>query len=262
MAIEYPLTPNNRLRLVRAFGPVPRVDLSIDCVLEAQMGRALVDDLGRPTAFKIEVGPFAYFAGDAAGPGGHGLLASLGYYALLMPSAPGWIESARERYGPRLNGMDRYSFSGEGLSAGHLARLLQESRAAGDVRRMDLDFAEKLWGQDHFVDLSTFTSAGDFIERGIGFYVERQGRVAGAAYSSLVCSRGIEVSLYVTEDHRRQGLATALSASLLLWCLAHHAVANWDAANPPSCHLAEKLGYRPLGTYRAFYLLPAGDRGG
>jgi GNAT superfamily N-acetyltransferase len=255
MVAEYPLTPQNRIRLARAFGPVPRVDLSIDCVLEAQMGRALVDDVARPTAFQIEVGPFCYFAGDAAGPGGGDLLAGLAPWTFLMPSAPGWIEAAQDRYGPRLVGMDRYRFHGAGLSAGHLAPLLAASRFGGEVRPMDLAFAATMWGQDHFVDLSTFTSAADFVERGVGFYVEKRGRVAGAAYSSLVCSRGIEVSLYVTEDYRRQGMATALAARLLLWCLEHYAAANWDAANPPSCRLAEKLGYAPRGSYRAFYLL-------
>lgn len=257
MAIEYPLTPPNRLRLARAFGPVSRVDLSIDCVLEAQMGRALVDDRDVPTAFQIEVGPFHYFAGDPAEPGGQALLEHLGAHSFLMPSAPGWDEAIQGRFGPRLFGMDRYRFSGQNLSAGHLAELLQSSRHGGDVQRMDLGFAAGLWGRDHFVDLSIYNSAEDFVERGIGYYVERRGRVAGAAYSSLVCSRGIEVSLFVTEDYRRQGLATALSASLLLWCLEHHAEANWDAANRPSCRLAEKLGYAPLGTYRAHYLLAA-----
>lgn len=255
MAIEYPLTPHNRIRLARAFGPVPRVDLSIDCVLEAQMGHALADDLERPTAFKIELGPFCYFAGEPDGPGGRDLLAGLAPYTFLMPSAPGWIAAAQERYGARLAGMDRYQFDGAGLAGAHLGQLLAASRFAGEVRPMDLAFASELWGQDHFVDLSTFTSAADFVERGVGFYVKKRGQVAGAAYSSLVCSRGIEVSLYVTEDYRRQGMATALAARLLLWCVEHHAVANWDAANPPSCRLAEKLGYAPAGTYRAHYLL-------
>jgi hypothetical protein len=40
--IEYPLTKANRLRLARAFVKVPRVDLSIDCVLEGQMDAALL----------------------------------------------------------------------------------------------------------------------------------------------------------------------------------------------------------------------------
>ena len=64
--IEYPLTKANRIRLARAFYPVPRVDFSIDCVLEGQMGAAFVDDSAHPAVFQIQVGPFVYFAGDAA----------------------------------------------------------------------------------------------------------------------------------------------------------------------------------------------------
>ena len=90
--------------------------------------------------------------------------------------------------------------------------------------------------------------------RGVGFYLEQQWTVVGAAYSSLVCSQGIEVSLCVLEDYRRQGIATILSSRLLKWCLEHNAEANWDAANLASCKLAEKLGYVRRGEYQAYYL--------
>ena len=45
-------------------------------------------------------------------------------------------------------------------------------------------------------------------------------KMVGAAYSSLVCSQGIEVSVYVEERHRQRGVATALCSRLLLDCLA------------------------------------------
>ena len=41
------LTKANRLRLGRAFRHNPRVDCAIDCVLEAQMGQAFMDDPDR-----------------------------------------------------------------------------------------------------------------------------------------------------------------------------------------------------------------------
>jgi RimJ/RimL family protein N-acetyltransferase len=253
---ELPLTRANRILLARSFKNVPRVDMSIDCVIEGQMGRALADDGERPTAFKIEVGPFFYCAGDARGAGGQALIASTVPYTLFMPSAPGWIETAKQTFGERLIGFERYSFSAERVSAEQLQRLCRESVLNDDVRRMDEAFAARCWGQDHLVDLSAYESAADFVERGIGFYIERHGSIAGVAYASLVCSRGIEVSIFVAEEQRRQGIATLLASRLLLWCDEHHAEANWDAANPESCRLAEKLGYVPKGSYRAHYLQP------
>jgi RimJ/RimL family protein N-acetyltransferase len=255
MLSVYPLNKENRIFLARAFGNVPRVDLSIPCVLEAQMGSAQVDDVENPTAFRIKVGPFAYYAGDVASQSGQRLLAELDTYTLVMPSGPGWLDAFQEMYGERFVSFKRYSFSGEHLSREYLYQLFQKSEWRNQIQRMDLAFAQELWGQDHFVELADFDSPEDFARRGIGFYLKSEGEIIAAAYSSLVCSAGIEVSLYVVEEHRRKGLAEALASQLLVWCLDNHTRANWDAANLPSCRLAEKLGYRPTGQYQAYYLV-------
>lgn len=65
MIQELSLTKANRIELAKAFRNVVQVDLSIACVIEGQMGKAFVDNVQSPSAFKIEVGPFCYFAGDA-----------------------------------------------------------------------------------------------------------------------------------------------------------------------------------------------------
>ena len=58
----------------------------------------------------------------------------------------------------------------------------------------------------------------------------------------------------VDPKHHRQGIATALAAQLLTWCLENPVDPHWDAANAESCGLAEKLGYRKTGEYTAYYL--------
>ena len=254
MIAEYPLTKMNRILLARAFRDVPRVDLSIDCVLEAQMGQAYVDDLEHPEVFQIQTPPFVYFAGNPASPAAQEFFLNLSPYALLMPSAPGWIEAVQAAYGERLESFDRYSFASAELSTAHLAKLAQSTPYGEWVRLMDRALVESLWGKEHFVDLSEYDSVEDFLERGVGFYVPAGTTVAGAAFASLICSRGIEISIYVQDKYRRQGMATALAANLLLWCLERRLEPHWDAANPESCSLAVKLGYTPAGTYQAYYL--------
>lgn len=249
-----PLSKENRVRIARAFGHVPRVDMSIDCVIEGQMGAAVADNAQSPTAFRLQLGSFTYFAGDATGPGGRELLQGLGPYTILMPSAPGWFEAARKLYTDRLVRIERYSYTDSQLSLDRLDELLASLDPGYAARRMDLSFAEKLSEQLHFVDFSEYESAADFVNRGIGYYMEADGDVIGVAYASLVCGRGIEVSVYIKEEHRRRGAATVLSAHLLKWCLENNTHANWDAANPASCRLAEKLGYVPVGSYEAYYI--------
>ncbi|HVN55386.1 MAG TPA: GNAT family N-acetyltransferase [Anaerolineaceae bacterium] len=255
MIVEYPLTKANRIRLGSAFRDVPRVDLTIDCVLEGQMGRVYVDDLARPQVHQIQTAPFVYFAGDPASPAAQEFFLNLSPFALLMPSAPGWIEAVQTAYGERLESFDRYSMNSAGLSADHLAALARSTPYGEWVRPMDRALVESLWGKEHFVDLSEYDSADDFLERGVGFYVPAGTTVAGAAFASLVCSRGIEISIYVQDKYRRQGMATALAANLLLWCLERRLEPHWDAANPESCSLALKLGYKFAGNYQAYYLV-------
>lgn len=254
MITKYPLTKSNRIRLAQAFRNVPRVDISIECVLEDQMGFAYVDNPENPSVYMIRIGPFHYFAGDVNGEGAQGMVKGFPPYNLFMSASAGWADAFKQVYGERFFKTERYSFSSRNLSIAHAEKLCQASKFAKDVKRTDSTLLERLKGQDHFIDVSDFESPADFAGRGIGFYIEKDGKVIGAAYSSLVCSTGIEVSLFVEEGYRRQGVATVLSANLIRWCLEHNMDAHWDAANPESCQLAEKLGYAPLGSYQAYFL--------
>lgn len=260
MSSDFPLelTPANRLRISRAFRFNRRVDMSIDCVVEGQMGAAFVDDPASPTAYRITIGPFWYFAGDAASPAAAEMMAQFPAYNLLMPSPDPWSDLARQVVGDRLRVNTRHQFSGRNLSAARLHSLLDGSGWANHVVPIDAERATWLPDQPG-AEFSTedFDSAEDFAERGLGFCALDGETVMGVAYSSLVCSRGIEVSIFVDEAFRRRGVATALAASLVLAGLDRGLEANWDAANPESIELAKKLGYESVGPYDAYYYVPA-----
>jgi L-amino acid N-acyltransferase YncA len=138
--------------------------------------------------------------------------------------------------------------------ADHLNQLLAGARFRDRVVPINLELASQAAGQpDSFLDLSDFDSAADFVDRGLGYAVLDGGKMVGAAYSSLVCSQGIEVSVYVEERRRQRGVATALCSRLLVDCLALGLRPNWDAANAESVRLARKLGYGFVETYDAYY---------
>ena len=130
MNVELELTKANRLRVARAFRFNKRVDFSIECAIEGQLGKVLVDDLSHPTAYCIRVGPFAYFAGEAGSPGGRQLMQNFPAYHLLMPSPAAWIEAAHELFGEQLKFFPRYSFSSAQLSSEYLTRLLETLRVS------------------------------------------------------------------------------------------------------------------------------------
>lgn len=248
------LTKAERLRVAQAFRPNKRVDFSIECVVEGQLGRVFVDDLVRPTAYCLRVGPFGYFAGDGRSPGGYQLMQSFPAYQLLMPSPVVWLETAREIFGDDLIAFPRYSFASTQLSADHLGRLVERSPFCERLVPISVDLAAKaIAEQADYLDLSDFDSAADFVERGLGYSILDKGTMIGVAYSSLVCSQGIEVSVFVKERYRQQGVATALCSRLLLEALRCGLRPHWDAANPESIRLAKKLGYLYEGSYDAYY---------
>lgn len=249
--ISFPLTRPNRLRLARAFAQVPHVDISIACVLEDQMGMAFVDSVEQPQYFLIEQTQFfGYLAGDFV-TAGHEFLRQIPQGRFLMAGSEGWQEAVTSVFGERAVPVKRYRYSAESLSLHHLKQLALDNPHTSYLRRIDAALA----GTDTpYLDIGAFDSVEDFVERGIGFYLLKDDTIIGGAYSSLVCGHAIEVSIVVNPNYQRQGIATALSCQLLLWCLEHHVSPHWDAANIESCALAEKLGYSKDGEYTAYYL--------
>lgn len=250
--LPYPLTRPNRLRLARAFAPIPRVDISIECAVEDQMGQAFVDSVANPQLFMIEQdGFFCYFAGDLDSDAGRDFLGKIPNGRMLMAGSPGWQTAVERSFGEDLIHISRDSYASAALSADHLRSLASSNPLSSDVVRVDAALA----GADTpYLGIGAFDSPEDFVTRGIGFCIMKDGTIIGGAYSSLVCSNAIEVSIVVDPAHQRQGIATALACQLLLWCLDHHLAPHWDAANAESCGLAEKLGYTKERKYAAYYL--------
>ena len=250
------MTPENREVLAEAFAEVPRVDIAIDCVLAGTMGTVMVDDAGRPAAFRIAFPPFYYFAGDPGSAGGQEMVRQQEADSLLMPSAAGWQEAFQEAHGPRLVAVERYTFSAGALDRNHLGRLLAYSPHRKALVRLDREVATRLAAEeDGGVELSAFASIGDFLENGGGYCLLEEGAVTGVAFSSLAHPQAVEVSIFVEPACRERGRATALGAALLDATLAQGRLPHWDAANMESVRLAEKLGYMLAGPYEAHWLV-------
>ena len=254
MLYRLELDEQNCQRLGEAFQHSPRVDYTIDCAIEGQMGQVFVDDPRHPVAFCIRTGPLWYFAGLADTPGGRELLEEFPPYHLLMPSPPEWITAAQDLFQGKLIPMPRYSFSTENLTEEHLKALIDTSPHRAKVTPLDAVLLERLAAQSQdYLGFEDFGSTAEFLRRGMGFAALEGDEILGIAYSSLVCSRGIEVSLFVEERYRRRGLGTVLASHLLLEALGEGLRPNWDAANPGSCKLALKLGYKFKASYEAYY---------
>ena len=66
---------------------------------------------------------------------------------------------------------------------------------------------------------------------------------------------GIEIQVGTKPEFRRQGLALACSAQLILACLSRGLYPSWDAQNKASVILAERLGYHFDFEYVAYEVM-------
>lgn len=87
---------------------------------------------------------------------------------------------------------------------------------------------------------------------GLGVVILKDGEPVSGASSYSGYRGGIEIEIDTKEEHRRKGLAHICGARLILECLDRGLYPSWDAQNPKSAALAEKLGYHQDRAYTAY----------
>ena len=105
------------------------------------------------------------------------------------------------------------------------------------------------WSRD-FVSL--FADYDAYQRAGLGVVALKEGEPVSGASSYSSYRGGIEIEIDTQNEYRRQGLATACGARLILECLERGLYPSWDAQNLWSVALAEKLGYHFDHEYTAY----------
>ncbi len=102
------------------------------------------------------------------------------------------------------------------------------------------------WSRDF---VSVFANDDAFTSGGLGVLISRDGAFVAGASSYVAYPGGIELQVQTRDDCQGLGYATYAAAALILEAHRRGLKATWDAANPTSVHIAQKLGYRCLGEY-------------
>lgn len=225
-----------------------------DAILEGQLGEGLVDDAREPHVAVLRVPKLKLHipAGDTGHPATREYVASLPRFSSLIFASEGWEDLLEHTHAGKFIAMQRYAFTSEKLDIEHLRTLASQVPAGYRLEQIDLDLAQKLATEkSEFASGHTlnFDSAEDFIARGFGFSVLEGAEIVSAATTFAICSKGIEIQVSTREKHRGKGLATAVTARLLIHSLRNGLDPNWDAENRRSASLAERLGYTPQGSY-------------
>lgn len=218
--------------------------------LDGSMGHALCDNEENPASAQIILGDLCFFAGAA-----NDELSLKAGSPFLVPQSEAWCESIERAWGERVQKRLRYSIKKEpdvfntvkltcyanSLPDGFSLRLFDEAIVRESF--------EQSWSRDF---CAQFADAADFLARGIGVAALYDGKLVAGASSYSVYRGGIEIEIDTKPEFRRQGLATACGAKLILECLSRGLYPSWDAYDLRSVSLAEKLGYhldRPYVVY-------------
>lgn len=220
----------------------------------AGMGRVWADAPRHPRAAVMTVGDFLYAAGQPGPSAARLLRAALGLakrpWVVYTPDA--WRDALLQ-VAPDASPATRYAFDPDAQPEDERLRALLR-RAPEHARFLPIEgeriapCRREAWSRD-FVSL--FTDEG-YARDGLGVLVEADGIVVSGASSYVAYPGGLEVQAQTRDGFENRGFATLAAAKLLLTAHERGLRAGWDAANPASAHIAEKLGYRPIGAYPVF----------
>lgn len=222
--------------------------------LQGVMGAVYADDPEDPVSAAAMLGDFCFLAGE---PGRELVLYGPKQqdFLIMVPGSSEWAELIEECHGKKAKKVVRYAFRKE---PDVFDREFLQSAADGlpegyVLQRMD----EKLfwrcreipWCRDWVWQYENYNM---YQKYGLGVVITRNGEPVSGASSYSGFRGGIEIEIDTREDHRRRGLAFVCGAELILECLGRGWYPGWDAQNPWSAALAEKLGYRLDREYEAY----------
>lgn len=225
--------------------------------LQGHMGTAWVDDLENPTVAQITVGIFVFFAGDSEAKEAEELLYNLPEFTLAIVDSDEWKNRIETVHVGSIEKFQRYRFKKKpgDLDRQHLHNLLSTLPEGYEIRRIDKKIAKEPSFHGLSEDfVSQFDSTDDFIDRGVGYAILKEGQVVSAATSFCIYDDGIEIEVASHPDHRRKGFATIIASTLILDCLDREKYPSWDGANEESVELAKKLGYNFKESYDTYFI--------
>jgi GNAT superfamily N-acetyltransferase len=169
----------------------------------------------------------------------------------LIPVSEGWEEHLAFWKPVRMERSVRYAVTRNAeFNKAKLVELVSAIPPEFSLFSIDKVLYEKAMAEEWCRDFcSQFSSGEDYVKRGIGVVALRGGELVAGASSYVIYKGGIEIQTDTREDMRRRGLASACCARLILDCLQKGLTPSWDAANPASLALAEKLGYALKAPY-------------
>lgn len=227
--------------------------------LQGYMGDAYVDRFPDPTVGVIISGEYSFFGGVPDSSFSKELARALFYLnpskesvAIFAEDNSGWektLMAVPENHPvviPRFGIAQRdYDFDKELLQS-FIDRLSHEYT----LKEFDKDLYDQAMSEDWSKEFcETYESADDYLNKGFGYAVTKDGKLVAGCSTMTVYDGGTEIQIATHPDFRGKGLAMPTAGAFILECVRRNMRPCWDAANETSLHMAKKLGYEYTGVY-------------
>lgn len=215
--------------------------------LQNVMGRAFADQEKDPQSAQLVIGDFCFFSGKPDEelirnkPSGR-----KSDFIIMVPKDEAWSQAIEAVWKSSATRRIRYAIKKEPdvFDKEVLTRAVESLSPRFTLRLIDEEIYHQVMEHSWTKDLcSQFADYEDYKNRGIGVAALLGDQVVSGASSYTVYQGGIEIEIDTRNDFRRQGLALACGAKLILECLKRELYPSWDAQNPGSVALSQKLGY-------------------
>lgn len=228
----------------------------ITSCLQGVMGHLYADSEQHPKSVMAMLGDFCFFAGMpnrelvAYKPDG-----CERDFMILTAISPEWFALIETVYRESAKKVSRYAFKKEPdvFDRDKLSALTAQDGADYCLRMIDRELFEycrkQEWSRDFVAQYADFE---EYRRIGLGVVALKDGQPVSGASSYSSYRGGIEIEIDTKAEYRRQGLASACGARLILECQKRGLYPSWDAQNLWSVALAQKLGYHFDREYTAY----------
>jgi len=129
---------------------------------------------------------------------------------------------------------------------------IEEIPEGYELKEIDGNLVSRIEGR--VVPLNFWSSPEEFLSKGKGYCLTKDGEVAAVAFSAAVSSRQIDIGIETKEAHRRKGLAVVAAKKMAEYVLnvGKEPVWDCDAANAGSRATAERAGFEVVSEYAYF----------
>jgi len=258
MIVEW--VSEDRTRVRSLFETHKRARAVIFPALDQGRGRLWTNSLESPIVARLQLVMIHAVTGDSTSPDAEEIVRMIEPMQLVFGPNDKWTRIIKELWGERLGIQLRALFSPKSLDLDKLRHLREQIPPNYTLERMDL---ESIKGMDKRRAMHIpmfFGSSEEFFKMGIAFCIKHDDKVVSIASTFTPYTDEFEIQVDTSDpEHRRKGLATVVSAALMVHALENGLVPHWDAGNEASIELALKLGYTNPDRWKAYYLKPEND---